>query len=82
MIRGKRFEAEFSFAYLDSTRLNKLLYELRDSQPINAEITVDNGTFSGEVYLEVNDLLSRYAYINGTWVWTDIKVKLIGARLQ
>lgn len=84
-VKGKRFQAEFSYAYLTPEQLSNL-FALRDAQPFEVEIATPEDKFKGPyyntVYIEINSMFSRYAYINNQWVWTDINIKLIGEYLR
>ena len=75
--KGKRFSAEFSYAYLTDEQRNVLMH-LKNNQPIYAEISTPDGIFKGEVYLDINDLITRFAFINNKWVWSNYSITLTG----
>ena len=82
--KGKRFNCELVFGYLNEQQISNL-YGLLNSQQkngfISATITMPNGSFSGNVNLTIDEGQKRYAYINNKWIWTNWKIIIDGVDL-
>ena len=82
--KGKRFNCELVFVYLNEQQISNL-YGLLNSQQnngfISATITMPNGSFSGNVNLTIDEGQKRYAYINNKWIWTNWKIIIDGVDL-
>lgn len=68
-VKGKRFQGTFSYAYLTDTEIgyvNSLLDAQKISGYISAEIETADGTFTGNVFLTIDDTQVRFS--QGKWL--------------
>lgn len=78
---GKRLVASYSYAYLTDEQLSQLGNIMTAQQKngyVNAEINMPGETFVGKVNISIDNSQTRFAKINGRWVWIDYKITLQG----
>lgn len=74
--KGKRFVASFSYAYLTADQ-RSTIQELLTTQKLQgylaAQISTPQGTFIGNVIIDINSDQSRFAYseVLQDYVWTN-----------
>lgn len=79
-VKGKRFQGTFSYGYLTATEIsniNSLLDTQKTAGYISAEIETSDGTFTGNVFLTIDDTQVRFSA--GKWV--DWKIIVTGVDL-
>lgn len=79
--RGRRVQVELNYGYLTNeqiSNLDGLMKSQNQNGFISIELDMPNGSFIGDANISVNNLQSRYAYINGKWVWTNYEIILTG----
>lgn len=79
--RGRRVQVELNYGYLTDeqiSNLDGLMKSQNQNGFISIELDMPNGSFIGDANISVNNLQSRYAYINGKWVWTNYEIILTG----
>ena len=68
-VKGKRFQGTFSYGYLTATEIgyvNALLDAQKTAGYISAEIETADGTFTGNVFLTIDDTQTRFS--QGKWL--------------
>lgn len=68
-VKGKRFSGTFSYAYLTTAEIgyvNALLDAQKTVGYISAEIDTSDGTFTGNVFLTIDDTQVRFSA--GKWI--------------
>lgn len=79
--KGKRIVASFSYAYLTDEQISQLMNIMTTQKQtgyVNAIIDMPGGSFSGAVNISLDNSQTRWARINGRWVWTDYQITLQG----
>lgn len=81
--KGRRFYANFSYAYLtfdERTIINSLLAAQRETGYLTAQISTPYGSYSGQVIIELNQNQTRFKYDEGLgdYVWTNWTLTLKG----
>lgn len=85
---GHRFIAKLGYAYLTDTEIGYLVALLQAQKTagyITAEISTPHaGTFTGPVFLEVNETQKRYAYdsVLARYVWVNWEIILTGTEVE
>lgn len=82
---GSRLNATFSYAYLtdeQKAQLYSVLTTQRTQGFLRAEIDTAKGAFVGNVHMEINNSQTRFAFINGKYVWTNYEITLQGVDMQ
>lgn len=85
---GHRFVAKIGYAYLTDVEIGylvALLQAQKTTGSITAEITTPHeGTFTGSVFLEVNESQKRFAYdsVLERWIWLNWEIILTGTEVE
>lgn len=79
--KGRRAQIELSYGYLTDEQISNLDGLIRSQLQngyVSVEIDMPKGEFIGEANITINNLQSRYAYINKKWVWTNYEIIITG----
>lgn len=85
---GHRFVAKIGYAHLTETQVGyvvALLQAQKTTGYITAEITTPHeGTFTGPVFLEINESQKRFAYdsVLESWIWLNWEIILTGTEVE
>ena len=78
--KGRRVNIELNYGYLTPTQISNLNHIMKNQIQngyVTIEVDIPTGSFTGQANIAVNNLQSRYAFINGEWVWTNYEISLV-----
>lgn len=84
-VKGKRFSAEFTYAYLTDTQIGTLLAiqsAYKSAGYVAAEITMPSMNFSGDVHFAIENSQARFHIDDaGVAIWKNWQILLTGVDL-
>jgi hypothetical protein len=82
--KGKRFTMSIAYGYLTDQQISNL-YGLLSSQSqngfISAAITTPDGSFTGNVMIDIDESQKRFKIVDGKGVWSNWVINLTGVDL-
>ena len=84
-VKGKRFTASFAYQYLTNTEISNLMTLIANQKTagyISAEISVPGGTYTGNVFLTIDDTQIRFGLEAGVPVWYSWTITVVGVDLE